>query len=92
MTEGIAVTEILPPVQSAGVEYHELTSRISAIVKAEYAELCRKYDSPVNPYFRKALVSSYIYKGPVTEWYVKVKTKMENSYSFSTLSFQERAG
>lgn len=82
MTEGIAVTEILPPVQSAGVEYHELTSRISAIVKAEYAELCRKYDSPVNPYFRKALVSSYIYKGPVTEWYVKVKTKMEDSYSF----------
>ena len=82
MTEGIAVTEVMAPVSTISAEYHELTVRISSLVKAEYAELCRKYDSPVNPYFRKALVSSYIYKGPVTEWYVKVKTKMENSYSF----------
>ena len=82
MTEGISVTRVLPPVQTTGVEYHELTSRISGMIRTEYAALCRKYDSPRNPYFRKALVSSYIYKGPVTEWYVKVKTRMEGDYAF----------
>ncbi len=82
MFEGLAIMRVLPLVQTSGVEYHELTSRISGIIKNEYAELCRKYDSPLNPYFRKALVSSYIYKGPVTEWYVKVKTRMEGDYAF----------
>ena len=82
MLEGLSVTHVMSPVASEGVEYHELASRVTSIVKTEYAVLCREYDSPVNPYFRKALVSSYIYKGPVTEWYVKVKTRMERDYSF----------
>ena len=82
MLEGLSVTHVMSPVASEGVEYHELASRVTSIVKTEYAALCREYDSPVNPYFRKALVSSYIYKGPVTEWYVKVKTRMERDYSF----------
>ena len=82
MFEGIAVTKVLSPVPASGVDYHELTVRVSRLVKSEYSELCRMYDSPVNPYFRRALMSSYIYKGPVTEWYVRVKMKMENSYSF----------
>ena len=82
MFEGVSVTHVMSPVASEGIEYHELASRVTSIVKTEYAALCREYDSPVNPYFRKALVSSYIYKGPVTEWYVKVKTRMERDYSF----------
>lgn len=82
MFEGIAVTKVLPPVPASGADYHELTVRVSRLVKSEYSDLCRTYDSPVNPYFSRALMSSYIYKGPVTEWYVRVKMKMENSYAF----------
>ncbi len=82
MFEGISVTRVLTPLPAAGVEYHELAADVTRIVKNEYAALCMKYDSPLNPYFRKALISSYIYKGPVTEWYVKVKTRMEHDYAY----------
>lgn len=31
-------------------------------------------------YFRERLLKSYFYKGPVLEWYCRIKTKMENNY------------
>ena len=31
-------------------------------------------------YFRQQLISNYIYKGPVLEWYMKIKTRLENNY------------
>ncbi len=32
-------------------------------------------------YFRGKLVKSYIFKGPVVEWYTRIKVKLENNYS-----------
>ena len=81
MTEGLSVARILPSVNAGAYEYHELTRMVEGLVRDASDELVRKYDSPENPYFIKALESCYIYKGPVTEWYVKVKTRLEDSYS-----------
>ena len=81
MTEGLSVVRIMPPVNAEAFEYHELTRKVEGLVREASDELSRKYDSPVNPYFRKSLESCYIYKGPVTEWYVRVKTRLEDSYS-----------
>jgi 1-acyl-sn-glycerol-3-phosphate acyltransferase len=43
-------------------------------------QLSRELETP--EYFRKQLFSQYIYKGPVLEWYMKVKVSLENNYSF----------
>ena len=32
-------------------------------------------------YYRNRLIKNYIYKGPVLEWYLKVKLRLENNYS-----------
>jgi 2-polyprenyl-3-methyl-5-hydroxy-6-metoxy-1,4-benzoquinol methylase len=31
-------------------------------------------------YFREKLIYNYIYKGPVLEWYMRIKTKLEHNY------------
>ena len=81
MTEGLSVARILPVIDAGNIEYHKLTTMVESLVKTASEELENRYDSPENPYFRKALESCYIYKGPVTEWYVRVKTGLEDCYT-----------
>ena len=82
MMEGVVITEILHPVDTVGKDYHLLTSEVAAMIRQRYETLCNEWNSAKNPYFARILESSYIYKGPVTEWYVKVKTRMEHNYEY----------
>lgn len=82
ITRGLSVMQVLEPVRTENIDYHELTRRVATLVKDSYAKLCERYDGPENPYFAATLASAYIYKGPVTEWYVRVKMKMEKNYAF----------
>ena len=82
MMEGVVITEILQPVDTVGKDYHSLTSEVAAMIRKRYEALCNEWNSAKNPYFARILESSYIYKGPVTEWYVKVKTRMEHNYEY----------
>lgn len=82
ITRGLSVMQVLEPVKTENIDYHELTRRVATLVKDSYAKLCDRYDGPKNPYFAATLASAYIYKGPVTEWYVRVKMKMEKNYAF----------
>lgn len=82
MMSGVSITKILEPIRTENAEYHQLTSDVCGIVKAEYESLCAEWDSPKNIWFRRALESAYIYKGPAVEWYVRVKTGMEHCYGF----------
>lgn len=91
MMEGLSVAEVLLPMKTAGVDYHILSKDAEVLVKERYSALCDKYDSAENPYFRKALVSGYIYKGPVIEWYVKIKTRLENDYAIYDTSIPDDA-
>lgn len=68
--------------KTENIDYHDLAKRVATLVKDSYAKLCGRYDGPDNPYFAATLASAYIYKGPVTEWYVRVKMKMEKNYAF----------
>ena len=81
MMEGLSVAEVLSEVITEGVDYHVLAKDTENLVKKRYASMCDQFDSAENPYFRKALESGYIYKGPVTEWYVKIKTRLEKDYA-----------
>lgn len=82
ITRGLSVMQVLEPVKTENIDYHELAGRVATLVKDSYAKLCDRYDGPENPYFAATLASAYIYKGPVTEWYVRVKMKMEKNYAF----------
>lgn len=82
---GIIAAKALPRTSyddlSFGETYRERTKNIAYYFKVEYALLCQEYSNArVNPYFYNHLVKNYIYKGPVEEWYVRIKVKMEKNY------------
>lgn len=82
--KGYIASEILPRIKfedtSFGDSYQEKCKNISHYFKNEYENIKNQYNRSSNPYFYDALIKSYIYKGPVLEWYMRVKVKMENSY------------
>jgi len=46
--------------------------------REEFEKLKLKEETP--DYFRDRLIKQYIYKGPILEWYLKVKLRLENNY------------
>ncbi len=82
---GVLLTEVLPRISVAdttlGATYQERAKRISSLMRKEYARICEENDVPDNPGFREALMQNYIYKGPVEEWYVRIKVRMEKNYT-----------
>lgn len=82
LTRGVSVTQVLPFDARSYGTITDVRKAMKSLIVAAHENLCREYDSPRNPYFRKVLVSSYLYKGPVTEWYVKVKTSLEDDYAY----------
>jgi len=81
---GVIVTKILPRIscdnKSFGTTYQERAKRICAYMKEEYSIVHKEYNVPGNPYFYKSLIQTYIYKGPVEEWYMRIKVRMEKNY------------
>ena len=63
-----------------GTNYRERRQKISKWFKQEFAELESESVTTDNPYFTNLLFQNYIYKGPVLEWYMRVKVHMEHSY------------
>lgn len=82
LTRGVSVTQVLPFDSRSYETIKDVRKAMKSLIVELHERLCREYDSPRNPYFRKVLVSSYLYKGPVTEWYVKVKTSLEDDYAY----------
>lgn len=64
-----------------GKRYQERAKCISACMRQEYARICQEKNTPDNPAFYEALVQNFIYKGPVEEWYIRIKVKMEKNYA-----------
>ncbi|PUZ25139.1 glycerol acyltransferase [Chitinophaga parva] len=88
LKDGQITVEYLPRIKATdmswGDGYAARTKSISKYFKQQYADLCLRTETPA--YFRKQLISNYLYKGPVLEWYMRVKTAMEGNYSiFNTL-------
>jgi SAM-dependent methyltransferase len=47
--------------------------------RKEYDKLKLEDETPA--YFRDRLIKQYIYKGPILEWYLKIKLKLEKNYA-----------
>jgi uncharacterized protein len=76
--------QFLPPILPTDTTYGETfgarTKGISRYFKAEYAALKDSRETP--HWFYRKLISNYLYKGPVLEWYARIKVKMEDHYAF----------
>ncbi len=44
----------------------------------EYAVIRKEFETPA--FFRKKVIRNYLYRGPILEWYMKMKIRMENNY------------
>lgn len=82
LKSGVIATKILPriKVEDFGNDLRTRTKNITTYIRKEYDSLCREFSTPGNKYFYKTLIKSYIYKGPVEEWYTRVKVSMEKNY------------
>ena len=65
---------------SWGSTYRERRKSIHKWFKEEYDRQMDGFVNTDNKYYVNLLFQNYIYKGPVTEWYMRVKVRMENNY------------
>jgi 2-polyprenyl-3-methyl-5-hydroxy-6-metoxy-1,4-benzoquinol methylase len=82
LKDGTITVKYLPRIKVSditwGDNYSSRTKQISRYFKEDYELLRTAAETPA--YFRQQLIYQYIYKGPVLEWYMRIKTKMENNY------------
>lgn len=79
---GNMVLKFLPRIpnedSSFGTGYSERTKKISRYFKEEYKKYREEVEYP--SYFKYELIGNYLYKGPVLEWYLRIKYKLEGKY------------
>jgi 1-acyl-sn-glycerol-3-phosphate acyltransferase len=61
-----------------GSDYNTRAKNITRYFKTEYEKLRAGIEQPI--YFRSRLIANYIYKGPVLEWYIRHKIRIEGHY------------
>jgi len=82
--QGVIETSILPRIRhndrSWGDTYQERTKRISVWFKSQYSRLCAELTTTSSRAVHSRIMHNYIFKGPVEEWYLRVKIRMEHNY------------
>ncbi len=67
---------------SFGATYQEQTKNFRKYFIEQYRAANDEYGRTSNPYFFFSLMKNYVYKGPVLEWYVRIKTRIDGKYDF----------
>ena len=82
LKSGKLTVKFLPRIKQSdtqyGLDYSAKTKSIGRYFKEEYQHLRNTIETP--EYFRQKLVYNYLYKGPIIEWYMKVKIRVEKYY------------
>jgi 1-acyl-sn-glycerol-3-phosphate acyltransferase len=63
---------------SYGDSYSERAKNIGHYFRQEYKKLREEVETPKS--LRHKLISNFLYKGPVLEWYMRIKIRLENYY------------
>lgn len=83
---GTIVSEVLERISPENVKfgngYKERSKGLNHYFREQLTRLNLEFGNPDNRWFKYALMRNYIYKGPVLEWYMRVKTRMEDDYRF----------
>ena len=61
-----------------GTTYQDKSKAVRRYFASEYQKLKADIETPA--YLKKRLIQKYIYKGPVLEWYCRIKLRLENNY------------
>ncbi|HNF71882.1 MAG TPA: 1-acyl-sn-glycerol-3-phosphate acyltransferase, partial [Chitinophagaceae bacterium] len=69
---------IKPNDTTFGTGYSERARRIGKYFREEHKKYSLEKETPA--YYRTQLIHSFIYKGPVLEWYCRIKTRIEKNY------------
>ncbi|MFN8143825.1 MAG: MMPL family transporter [Bacteroidia bacterium] len=69
---------ITPDDNVYGLAYAERAKKVGRYFREEYSRLNTEILQP--KYFKEQLTYAYIYKGPILEWYMRVKVRLENYY------------
>jgi 2-polyprenyl-3-methyl-5-hydroxy-6-metoxy-1,4-benzoquinol methylase len=82
LKNGMITIKIFPRISSDDVnfgnDYSERTKSILKFVRSEYAKMMDEYATP--KYYRNKLIKNYLYKGPILEWYARIKIKLDGNY------------
>lgn len=70
---------ITPDNEGFGRGYRERAKGVGRHMREQYQAVAEKRED-VN-YYRDAVLANYIYKGPVLEWYVRIKLKLEKNFA-----------
>ncbi|MBX7180606.1 MAG: MMPL family transporter [Bacteroidia bacterium] len=57
----------------------DLAKNIGKWFRNNYANLCYELETP--RFYKEKLIKNYIYKGPVLEWYARIKIRLEDNYT-----------
>lgn len=82
LKRGSIHTKFLPRIDLSKKEYGETlrdqTKGINKWFRKEYAAVREEYETP--DYWADYIIKSFIYKGPVLEWYTRIKLRLEKNY------------
>jgi len=80
--DGAVTLSFLPRIayndESFGAGYAARTKNIARYFKESFETLRKQIEQPA--YFHEQLKYNYLYKGPVLEWYMRIKVKLEKNY------------
>ena len=81
---GQIVANVMPRIcytdRSWGNTYQERTKSISAWFKTEYKKFYDSQNTTASTAIYSRIMHNFIFKGPVEEWYLRVKIRMEGNY------------
>jgi len=63
-----------------GETYRLQAKAVTKSIREQFTDLRKEIEQPA--YYRNRLIGNFLYKGPVLEWYLKVKFSLEKSYEF----------
>lgn len=82
LKDGQLTVKILPRIKpedkNFGNGYAERAKHVGRYFREEFSLLKQEIEQP--RYFREKLIYNYLYKGPVLEWYMRIKTRLEKNY------------
>jgi uncharacterized protein len=82
LKDGYVTIKYLPRIKPTdlflGVDYTEKAKQTGRYFRQQYTLFKAENEQP--RFFRELLIYNYIYKGPVLEWYLRVKIRLEKDY------------
>ncbi|MDB4901313.1 MAG: methyltransferase protein [Mucilaginibacter sp.] len=82
LKDGKISIKFLPRIKQSdtrfGIGYAEKTKLIGRYFKEQFKQFSIENEQP--GYFKEQLIYNYLYKGPILEWHLKIKLRIEKNY------------